>query len=76
MLDDVLARFGERHCEPHRRLRFEMQLVNENRLRLLLDALDDVVDVFALRDRRDLQQHARLAAVARARHVPMMRALT
>ena len=43
----------------------EVQLLREDRLRLLLDAPDDLVHVLALRDRRDLEQHARLAAAAR-----------
>ena len=67
MLDDVLARLGERHREAHRRGRVEVQRVDENLLRLLLHVVDDFVHVFGAANRRDLEQHATTREPA-ARH--------
>src|SRR6185437_791097 len=66
VLDNVLTRFAQRHREAHRRLGVDVELFDENRLRLLLDSPNDVVHVVTLGDGRDLEQHLGLGAGARA----------
>jgi hypothetical protein len=55
VLDDVLARLRERHGEAHGRARVEVELLGEDRLRLRLDAADDLMHILALGDGSDLE---------------------
>src|SRR5919108_2911254 len=66
VLDDVLARLRQRHCEAHRRARVEVELLREDGLCFRLNPADDFVHVLALGDRCDLEQHVRLCGAARA----------
>ena len=69
VLDDVLADLGERHREAHRRLRVEVQLLREDRLRLAAGCgptTSWTSSLFAIGVISS--STSRLAAVARARH--------
>src|SRR5206468_2719311 len=70
VLDDVLADLGQRHREANRRLCIETELA-KHQLRLLLDAANDIVNILAPRDTRDLEQHVAVGTAGTLRVVAM-----